>query len=221
MSGTSIEVSVTGLGKGFGGAPVLDRVDMIAGGGALTLVVGPPGSGKTTLVRCLTGVYRADCGAVTYRVEDRGTVDLTASDARTVAWLRTHHIAAFDSHLPAAPRLPAALAAARSARCSRSSAVAALDSLRMSGLAQVPIGRLRDPERLTVALGAALLAERPFVFLDEPERFADRASLEPWLGGLTDSGAVVVATAAPDSTLESLAAVTGHLRKGTIEWRTP
>jgi ABC-type thiamine transport system ATPase subunit len=39
----------------------------------------------------------------------------------------------------------------------------------IANLAPVPIGRLRASDRLTVALAAALLAERPFVVLDEPE----------------------------------------------------
>jgi ABC-2 type transport system ATP-binding protein len=172
-------------------------------------------------VRCLTGVYRPDTGAVSYRLGRRGAVDLTTSDARTVAWLRTHHIASFDGLLAAAPRLPAAVAAARAARCSRTSAVAALGRFHISNLAPVPIGRLRAADRLSVALAAALLAERPFVVLDEPEGFADSQSLTRWVRRLTDDGAAVVATGSPGSPLESIATATGELRRGKIVWRRP
>ena len=221
-SGGAAEITVAGLSRRFDAQRgVLDAVKLSARGGALSLIVGTPGSGKSTLVRCLTGVYRPDAGAVTYRLGSRGVVNLTTSDARTVAWLRTHHIASFDGLLAAAPRLPAGVAAARAARCSRQSAVAALGRFHISDLAPVPIGRLRATDRLTVALAAALLAERPFVVLDEPERFADPASLTKWLRRLTDNGAAVVATGAPGSPLESIATATGELRRGRIEWRRP
>jgi ABC-2 type transport system ATP-binding protein len=216
------EIAVTALTKRFDTQPVvLDDVALTARGGGLSLILGAPGSGKSTLVRCLTGVYRPDTGAVSYRLGRRGAVDLTTSDARTVAWLRTHHIASFDGLLAAAPRLPAAVAAARAARCSRTSAVAALGRFHISNLAPVPIGRLRAADRLSVALAAALLAERPFVVLDEPERFAEPQSLTRWVRRLTDDGAAVVATASPGSPLESIATATGELRRGKIEWRRP
>ncbi|MGE2691803.1 ABC transporter ATP-binding protein [Mycolicibacterium pulveris] len=214
------EIAVTGLCKRFDGQPaVLDDVQLTVRGGGLSLIVGPPGSGKTTLLRCLTGVYRADAGHVTYRLGGRGEVNLTASDARTVAWLRAHHIASFDGFLAAAPRLPAAAAAARAARDNRSSAIAALERFHIANLASVPIGRLRASDRLTVALAAALLAQRPFVLLDEPAACADPEPLTRWLRRLIDGGAAVVATAGPDSPLESIATATGELREGGIEWR--
>jgi ABC-2 type transport system ATP-binding protein len=219
---SSAEIAVTGLSKRFDAQrSVLDAVDLTARGGTLSLIVGAPGSGKSTLVRCLTGVYRPDAGAVSFRLGGRGTVDLTTSDARTVAWMRTHHIASFDGLLAVAPRLPAAVAAARAARCSRPSAVAALGRFHLSNLAPVPIGRLRASDRLTVALAAALLAERPFVVLDDPEAFADTASLTKWLRRLTDDGAAVVATGPPGSPLESIATATGELRRGRIGWGRP
>jgi ABC-2 type transport system ATP-binding protein len=216
------EIAVTGLSKRFDAQlSVLDAVDLTAHGGTLSLIVGAPGSGKSTLVRCLTGVYRPDAGAVTYRLGNHGAVNLTTSDARTVAWMRTHHIASFDGLLAVAPRLPAAAAAARAARCSRPSAVAALGRFHLSNLAPVPIGRLRASDRLTVALAAALLADRPFVVLDDPEAFADAASLTKWLRRLIDDGAAVVATGPPGSSLESIATATGELRRGRIEWGRP
>jgi ABC-type sugar transport system ATPase subunit len=222
MTAGAAEIAVTGLSKRFDGRPaVLEAVELIARGGTLSLIVGAPGAGKSTFVRCLTGVYRPDAGAVTYRLGGLGAVDLNTSDARTAAWMRTHHIASFDGLLAVAPRLPAAVAAARAARCSRLSAVAALGRFHISALAPVPIGRLRASDRLTVALAAALLAGRPFVVLDDPEAFADPASLTKWVRRLADDGAAIVATGPPGSSLESIATATGELRRGRIEWGRP
>jgi ABC-2 type transport system ATP-binding protein len=213
-------ITVTDLSKRFVGAPptgVLDAVNLIARGGTLSLIVGAPCSGKSTLVRCLTGVYRPDAGEVTFRLGAR-VLNLTAADPRTVAWMRSHRIASFDGQLAAAPRLPAAIVAARVAQRSRSAAVAALARFQAADLAPAPIGRLRTADRLTVALAAALLAERPFVVLDEPERSVDPNSLASSLKRAMDAGAAIIATGAPGSALESVATASGELRKGRIEW---
>ncbi|HYZ68756.1 MAG TPA: ATP-binding cassette domain-containing protein [Mycobacterium sp.] len=215
-------IGVSRLSKAFdGAADVLDTVELTATGGTVTLIVGGPGSGRSTLVRCLTGVYRPDAGDVTLRLGSRGAASLTAADPRTVAWLRSQHIASFDGALAAAPRLPAAIAVARAARRSRSSAVAGLARLGVAELAPVAIGRLRAVDRLTVALAAALLAERPFVVLDEPERYADSRALTTWLRRATEAGAAVVVTGAPDSSLTSIASATGELRRGKVAWHKP
>lgn len=215
-------IAVAGLSKRFAGQPaVLDGVDLTVRSGGLTLVIGTQGSGKSTLVRCLTGVYRPDTGGVRYLLAGRGEVDVTTADARTVAWLRARHLASFDGLLPAAPRLPAAVAAARAARCGRPSAVAALGRFHIANLAPVPIGRLRAADRLTVALAAALLAERPFVVLDEPEASAESDSVVRAVRRLTDRGAAVLATGGPGSSLESIATATADLRRGKTEWRRP
>ena len=75
-------ITVTDLSKRFVGAPptgVLDAVNLIARGGTLSLIVGAPCSGKSTLLRCLTGVYRPDAGEVTFRLGAR-VLNLTAAD---------------------------------------------------------------------------------------------------------------------------------------------
>jgi alpha-D-ribose 1-methylphosphonate 5-triphosphate synthase subunit PhnL len=214
-------IFVRALSKRFEGGSrgrVLDDVEMTVRGGTLTLIRGAPGSGKSTLVRCLTGTYRADAGQVTYILGHRGSVNLTAADPRTVAWLRNHHIASLDGLLAAAPRLPASVAVARAARREPSAGVAALARLGVQDLASVPVGRLRAADRLTVALTATLLAERPFVVLDEPELATDANDLANWLTAATQAGAAIAVTGAPDSSLGAIATATGELRKGRVEW---
>lgn len=215
-----VQLAAGGLTKRFGpGHEVLTDIELTAAGGSLTVVLGGPGAGKSTLVRCLTGVYRPDAGGVTYRLNRSEVVEVNCADPRTVAWLRTHHIAAFDELMAAAPRLPAAVAAARAARCQRAVAVGMFTRFRVEDLATAPIGRLRPADRLTVALMASLSADRPFVVLDSPERFADPEVLIARLRHLTDRGVAVVATGAPDTTLASAAAAVGELSRGTIVWR--
>lgn len=207
-----------GLTKYFGTQRVLSGAALTAPAGTLTVVLGDPGVGKSTLARCLTGVYLPDAGSVRYCLGESAAVELTSMDARTAAWIRTHHIASFDDLMAAAPRLPAASAAARNARRERAAAVGMFTRFGVADLATVPVGRLRPAERLTVALMAALIADRPFVVLDSPERCADPGVLTAWLRRLTDRGVAVVATGGPDSRLVAAAASVGELMRGRIEW---
>ncbi|MFN3002592.1 ATP-binding cassette domain-containing protein [Mycolicibacterium wolinskyi] len=216
---TSGAIVVSGLTKRFGNDTGLGPVQMTVPAGNLTVITGGPDAGKSTLVRCLTGVYRPDAGSVTFRLGGADEIELIGADPRTVAWLRGRHIASFNGPLAAAPRLPAADAVARAARCDHTSALGALTRLRAQRLAPTPVGRLRPAERHTVALAAALIAARPFVLLDEPEAAADPASVAVWVQRAIEGGAAVLATAAPDSALASLATATGELRRGRIEWR--
>ncbi len=213
-------ITTTRLRKRFAdGAEVLDGAEITATGGRLTLIRGSAGSGRTTLARCLTGVYRPDAGEVTLRLDSRGEVDLTAADPRTVAWLRAHHIAAFDGPLATAPTLSAEAAVARAAGCTSAAAVTGLARVGLAGVAQRPLGRLRAAEGRAVALVAALLSERSFIVLDCPEYISSDA-LASWLLEATAAGAALVVTTAPDSPLESIASTVGDLRKGVICWHT-
>jgi len=57
-------LSVQSLTKNFGGLAALDRFDLEVGQGEILGIIGPNGSGKTTFFNVLTGMYRADDGAV-------------------------------------------------------------------------------------------------------------------------------------------------------------
>jgi ABC-type sugar transport system ATPase subunit len=203
------------LTKRFDGVTVLESAEFDCAAGTLTVVTGRRGSGRSTLLRCLTGVYRPDAGEVTYRLAG-DAVDLSTADPRTAAWVRMRHIATFDGVLAAPPQLPAAVAVARVARCTRAAAAAALARLDAGAVAAVAVGRLRSRDRHIVALAAALLAERQFVVLDEPENHVAPVVLATWLQRLRDAGATVVVTAAPGSALTSIATTVGELREGRM-----
>ncbi len=64
MSGAFL--SVTGLGKRFGGFVALADVDLEVAKGERLGLIGPNGSGKSTLVNCLCGTLHNDKGWVTF-----------------------------------------------------------------------------------------------------------------------------------------------------------
>src|ERR1700749_4389572 len=57
-------LSAQSLSKGFGQGPVLDRVSLELRPGSFTCLVGRSGCGKTTLLRLLAGLERADSGRI-------------------------------------------------------------------------------------------------------------------------------------------------------------
>jgi len=57
-------LKVTGLKKNFGKTKVLKGVDLSINPGEILVVVGPSGGGKTTLLRCINALEKADEGSI-------------------------------------------------------------------------------------------------------------------------------------------------------------
>ena len=83
-SGAPMALEVKGLCKNFGGLKAVDEVDLQVLRGGVHALIGPNGSGKTTTLNVVTGLYRASEGAIFV-----DGVDVTALPAhkRTVAGL--------------------------------------------------------------------------------------------------------------------------------------
>ena len=67
-------VEIRSLGYAIGGRPIFDGLDMDIARGRVTAVMGPSGTGKTTLLRLITGQVRADSGTIEVAGEDMRTV---------------------------------------------------------------------------------------------------------------------------------------------------
>ena len=59
-------LSIRGLGKRFGGVVAVDGVDLDVWPGEVVGLIGPNGSGKTTVFNLTSGVYPIDAGRVTF-----------------------------------------------------------------------------------------------------------------------------------------------------------
>src|SRR5262249_12647424 len=64
-----------GLTKDFGGLRAVDALDLRVEEGTIVGLIGPNGSGKTTVFNVITGLHRATRGRLTF---DDGRTDLTA-----------------------------------------------------------------------------------------------------------------------------------------------
>ncbi|WP_295626907.1 ABC transporter ATP-binding protein [uncultured Corynebacterium sp.] len=79
-------MSATGLVVGYGGAPVLDGVDVAIPHGRVTALIGPNGCGKSTLLRALGRQLRPSAGGAFIDGDDVGAVSARAF-ARRVSFL--------------------------------------------------------------------------------------------------------------------------------------
>ena len=57
-------IDITGLTKHFGGAPVLNGIDLQIAEGERVVVIGPSGTGKSTLLRCLNFLDVPQAGTI-------------------------------------------------------------------------------------------------------------------------------------------------------------
>jgi len=75
-----IAMRIEGLAKHFGGLKALDGVDMAVRRGSVHALIGPNGSGKTTFINVVTGLYRPTAGRIAIAGND---VTGTAAHERT------------------------------------------------------------------------------------------------------------------------------------------
>ncbi|MGY4477947.1 branched-chain amino acid ABC transporter ATP-binding protein/permease [Bradyrhizobium sp. USDA 3364] len=83
-SGGDTVLEVTGLSKHFGGLKAVDGVDIAVKRGSVHALIGPNGSGKTTTLNVLSGLYKATSGRI---VLDGTDITNMAPHQRTAAGL--------------------------------------------------------------------------------------------------------------------------------------
>ena len=173
-------LAVRGLTAGWTpGRPVLNDVSFDVPTGTRVAIVGPPGSGKTTLAMVLlrfldygTGEWgrAAEAGTVTLNGTDLRA--LAGDELRTVIGLCEQDAHVFDSTLEANLRLanPESTEEELRAALARVRLLSWTDSLPL-GL-DTPVGEhgewLSRGQRQRLALARVLLADFPVVILDEP-----------------------------------------------------
>jgi branched-chain amino acid transport system permease protein len=64
---TETLLEIKGLSKHFGGVRAVQNLDLTICKGDVAVLIGPNGSGKTTVLNVLSGIYTATSGAITYR----------------------------------------------------------------------------------------------------------------------------------------------------------
>jgi ATPase subunit of ABC transporter with duplicated ATPase domains len=166
------------LSKSYGSLEVFTDVDLAIDRGSRVVILGLNGAGKTTMLRILAGVDRADTGSVTpghglkigYYAQEHETLDVD----RTV--LENMH--------SAAPQL------------TDTQARSVLGSFLFSGDdATKPAGVLSGGEKTRLALAILVVSSANVLLLDEPTNNLDPASREEVLAAIRSyQGAIILVT---------------------------
>jgi len=162
--GAEAGVLVRSLTKSFGGAVVLDGVDLRVEPGTLVSLLGPSGCGKTTLLRLLAGLEQPDTGTVA--VDGRvlaGPGTFVPPERRRIALVFQDW--ALFPHMTVADNVGYGLGRSsdRSHRIDQ-----ALSMVGLAGLGNRMPGTLSGGQQQRVALARAVAPEPSILLLDEP-----------------------------------------------------
>jgi iron(III) transport system ATP-binding protein len=173
-------LSIAGLVAGPGADPVLDRLDLDVGESRRAALLGPSGTGKTTLLKCVAGLLAPRGG----RISIAGRV---VADERTAVPPSRRGVAMVFQSYALWPHLTAREHVRLVARDARS-ADDWLERARIPHLAERTPGRLSGGEQARLALARAFAAGAPLLLLDEPLRNLDpplaaelRREIRRWL----------------------------------------
>ncbi|OZM72745.1 ABC transporter ATP-binding protein [Amycolatopsis antarctica] len=187
-----------GLLKRYGDQLALAGVDFAVQPGEAVAIVGPSGSGKSSLLHVLAGILRADGGQIFLAGE---RID-QLSETKRSELRRTEFGFVFQSGMLVAElsaeenvALPALLGGA-----GRSKALAAgrewLTHLGLRGKEKRRPGELSGGEAQRVAIARALCHQPSVIFADEPTGALDtrtgQETMNALLGAAADSGAAVI-----------------------------
>jgi len=163
-------IVVEQLSKWYGSRLAVDRVSLEVERGEVMGLLGPNGSGKTTILRILTGylhptegtVRLADLDVVARSREARARVGYVPEDAPLYEWMRVREFLRFMARL----RGLGGGAAGRAVE-------AAIERLALGSVRDLLIAKLSRGYRQRVAIAQALLGDPAVLVLDEPTNGLD------------------------------------------------
>ncbi|MCW2883350.1 MAG: branched-chain amino acid transport system ATP-binding protein [Streptosporangiaceae bacterium] len=166
-------LEVTGLTKRFGGVSAVDDCSFTVAENTVTALIGPNGSGKTTVFNLVTGYLPADSGTVAFagrtitgmdpgRLYRRG-LSRTFQQARVFPELSVQ-----ENLVVAGGWSLAALFGRRISRSDRLRAAELLEEFRLDRVADLTAAELSFGQRKLLEFAALLVSEPRLVLLDEP-----------------------------------------------------
>jgi ABC-type branched-subunit amino acid transport system ATPase component len=166
-------LEIEGLCKRFGGVQAVDDCSFAVESGTVTGLIGPNGSGKTTVFNLVTGYLRADAGSVRFagravrwpnptRLARRGL-------ARTFQQARVFpNLTALENLVLAAPPPWWGIGRARVSSSERARALVLLEEFNLHSHAHVAASELSFGQRKLLEFAATLMSRPQLVMLDEP-----------------------------------------------------
>jgi neutral amino acid transport system ATP-binding protein len=177
-------LQIDNLTKRFGGVVAVDDCSLTVAPGSITGLIGPNGSGKTTVFNLVTGFIARDSGRVTFKSQP---IDGLGPDRIYALGIgRTFQLARIFPRLTALENMLVpvrrkglrALFSGAGWSNERERALEMLEFLDISHVAGTLGGALSYGQRKLLELGAVMMAEPELVLLDEPAGGVNPALLE-------------------------------------------
>jgi ABC-2 type transport system ATP-binding protein len=189
---TTPAIEIVGLTKSYADNAVLRGVDLSVPSGSIFALLGSNGAGKTTVVRILSTLLRADAGTATVHGFDVAT---QPADVRESISL-TGQFAAVDETLTGRENL-VLVARLRHLEDVGQIADDLLDRFQLTDAAERPAATYSGGMRRRLDIAMSLIGDAPVIFLDEPTNGLDpQARIEVWqtVRELAESGTTVLLT---------------------------
>jgi branched-chain amino acid transport system permease protein len=171
QAGGEFVLQVKGLAKYFGGLKAVDNVDINVRRGSVHALIGPNGSGKTTTLNVLSGLYKATAGEV---LLDGVDISTASAHTRCIAGLgRTFQnirlfrsMTALENVVIGAERPGNSAGGAATELTQR--ALAALNFVGLGVRANEPVTRFSYGHQRLIEIARALAGNPTLLLLDEP-----------------------------------------------------
>ena len=164
------DLQVRGVSVDFGGAAVLDSVDLTVAAGEIVALLGPSGSGKSTLLRVIAGIQPPTSGRITIDGQD---VTRQPTHRRRVGMVFQDN--QLFPHRDVLANVEFGLKMAGVSRSDRAGKARGwLERVGLAGFDHRDVTGLSGGEAKRVALARTLVAEPRIVLLDEPLTGLDR-----------------------------------------------
>jgi heme exporter protein A len=188
MAAEAIRLEGENLACVRGGREVFAGLGFSVTGGEALVVTGRNGAGKSSLLRMIAGLVRTAAGGLA----------LEGGDPERTLPEQTHYLGHQDALKPALTVSENLTFWARYLGAGGTPTSAALETVGLGALADLPAGYLSAGQRRRLSIARLLVSKRPVWLLDEPTTALDRAAQE-MLAGLMKthlaSGGLIVAAA--------------------------